>query len=132
MRTDISVSRPRPPYVNSSPNRNWTRVASLSEASVSVCQAEGYTVATLNTWWDASGGHAYSELSYSFEAGPPSVQFRNAGTYEQLTPAEISRSTKTEDIAATFDYDGEPWTSALGIGQYPERGHECVGGQVAD
>ncbi|MDX2381781.1 MAG: peptidoglycan-binding domain-containing protein [Acidimicrobiia bacterium] len=36
------------------------------------------------------------------------------------------------DIAATFDYDGEPWTSALGIGQYPERGHECVGGQVAD
>lgn len=99
-------------------------VASLSEASVGGVP--------LNRWCDASGRHACAELSYSFEEVPPSVQFRNAGTYEQITDAEISRSAGTEEITAGFEYSGRPWTPALGIGQYPGGGHECVRGQVSD
>lgn len=97
-----------------------------------VCRAEGYTVVTLNTWWDESGRHPYSGLNHSYEVGPPSVQFRSAGTYVDLTSAELSRSATTEDIAATFEYQGQTWLLVLGIGQQPEGGHECVWGHVAD
>jgi hypothetical protein len=95
-----------------------------------VCTAEGFTVLTLNTWENDGNAPALSELAYRVtDAGVVDASLVTGGEYTGIADIERDVAARFEGIRGSLT-DGS--TFAVAIEQYPEGGHQCVPGQVAD
>ena len=103
----------------------------LSYGIVDVCQTMGdeVTVITLTTFWQEDSTHGYSEMNF-LNDDLASAQLRLSGDYVPVTSAQNDRSAQNETVSGTFSDEGANHTFFMGISQYPEGGHVCIGGQV--
>lgn len=98
-----------------------------------VCSSGATTVLTLTSWinGDPSGlEHGYSEFVYELgNTGVIDPQLRTGSVYRPVASAEYDRSLRTENV---FGELGDGTEFFVSIGSYPDGGHECVQGQIAD
>ena len=91
------------------------------------------TVLTLTSWFNGDPNgleHGYSEFIYELgDAGVIDPQLRTGGVDRPVTSAEFQRSLRTDEVFGQLD-DGNDFL--VSIGSYPDGGHTCVPGQIAD
>lgn len=98
-----------------------------------VCSSGATTVLTLTSWFNGDPNgleHGYSEFIYELgDAGVIDPQLRTGGVDRPVTSAEFQRSLRTDEVFGQLD-DGNDFL--VSIGSYPDGGHTCVPGQIAD
>ncbi len=97
-----------------------------------VCQTDGTTVVTLTTFWQEDSTHGYSEMNYRLDNNLADAQLRLAQELVELTSAQHDRSARNETVSGTFNDRRGSNSFFMGISQYPQGGHQCTWGQIAD